>query len=188
MNEIIKHRNTGEKMNKHLIVVGIVSVLLICVGLSGCVDENGSIPPSDEDQDKGKFTTLPDGTKVYGDFDKLEILNHSVVTEQRHGIYYYIDVTYEKIADGFVYSENASRYRANVTVKNIAGEILDSITIYVRYYDNLDNFLRSDYDYGYDLYMDDTIDFSFTWGNYSSPSYFKQVDHISFEISRFIER
>jgi len=176
-------------MNRHFTVLEIV-ILLLSVGLSGCVetnqngdestetsDENGSMPPSNEDQDKEEFTTLPDGTKVYGDIDKLEILNYSIVTEKEVN---YRD--YQKIADGFVYSENASRYRVNVTIKNIAGEILDSITVYVRYYDDLDIFLRSDYDRGYDLYMDDIADFSFTWGNYSSPSYFKQVDHISFEI------
>lgn len=176
-------------MKKQLVMIGIM-IILIAGGLSGCIETNQEATgdtnhDTNGSQNEEKFTTLPDGTNVTGDIDKLEILNYFVVTEKKvNGSLFWNSPwdTYEKIADGFVYSENATRYRINVTVKNIAGELLDDITIYVRYYDNLSNLLRSDYDYGYNLYIEDTIDFSFTWYNSSYSSYFEHVDHISFEI------
>lgn len=129
------------------------------------------------EEPKEEFTTLEDGTKVYGDIDKLEILNYSVVTEKEN------HWDYQKIGDGFVHSEDASRYRVNITVKNIAGELLDRIRIDINYYDSLDNHLYSNQEYEWHLYMEETIEFSFTWYNSSYPSYFEHADHISFEIS-----
>ena len=144
------------------------------------------MPPSDEDQDKEKFTTLPDGTKVYGDIDKLEILNYSIVTEKQLGFYGLYE--YEKIADGFVYSENASRYRIYVTAKNIAGKMLpegtwftSNIKITVKFYDNNEVHLASKTTTKYTELPDTyTWDFEIT---YSKDDYFEYVDHISFEIS-----
>lgn len=170
-------------MTKHLIVA--IVVLLLSVGLSGCVEtnRNGSIPPSNEDQDKEEFTTLPDGTKVHGDIDKLEILNYSIVTEKEVN---YRD--YQKIADGFVYSEDASRYRIYGTAKNIAGKMLpegtwftNNIKITVKFYDNNEVHLVSKTTTKYTELPDTyTWDFEIT---YSKDDYFEYVDHISFEIS-----
>ncbi len=66
-------------------------------------------------------------------------------------------------------------------MKNIAGELLDRIRIDINYYDSLDNHLYSNQEYEWHLYMEETIEFSFTW--YNSSSYFEHADHISFEIS-----
>ena len=48
------------KMNKHLIVLGI-AVLLICVGLSGCTNEDNSQDGADASNDLAKFV----GTWMY---------------------------------------------------------------------------------------------------------------------------
>ncbi len=48
-------------MNKHLIVSGI-AVLLICVGLSGCVDEENKIVGEWIDQDGDTHHFFSDGT------------------------------------------------------------------------------------------------------------------------------
>ncbi len=185
-------------MNKKLLIL-VIAILLLTVGLSGCTttnqngnestetsDENGSTSPSNEDQDKEKFTTLPDGTKVTGDIDKLKIFNYSIVTEQE--ITYN---TYEKIADGFVYSENASRYKIYGTTKNIAGKMLNDIKITVEYYDSNNIYLSSRSDtLGI---LDPGIPDTYTWDFeiiYCKETilgvneYFEYVDHIGgFKIS-----
>jgi len=45
------------KMNKHLIVLGI-AVLLICVGLSGCTNEDNSQDGADASNDLAKFVGI----------------------------------------------------------------------------------------------------------------------------------
>ena len=54
---------------KHLIIVGI-AVLLIVVGLGGCINNNGS--------DSEYSTFLPDGTKIIGDIQDIQILEHDI--------------------------------------------------------------------------------------------------------------
>lgn len=119
--------------------------------------------------------TLPDGIIVTGDIDKIQILNYSIATE--NGSYF----DYEKIADGFVYSENASRYKINGSVKNIAGEMLGNVKVYVEFYDSNDTYLDSEYDYKYDLPDGYIWDFEVTYSKYQD--YFEYVDHIGFDIS-----
>lgn len=161
-------------MKKHLIVTGMVLVLLV-VGLSGCIRTSKT---NDETDNKKEYTYLPDGTKVYGDFDKIEITEYTVTTDRRIGF-----MEYETIANGFVYSKNASRYLVNVTVKNIANELIDWIYLYVYFYDNQGNELYSGKDTCRDMYINDTCCLEVHWYNSSSPSYFEHMDYIEFEVS-----
>lgn len=178
-------------MNKNLIIFGI-AVLLVCVGLSGCFETNqdttndtdGGATPSNGNQDEEQYTTLPDGTNVTGDIDKVEILSYSVATERKltyeeAGTFL---PTYEKIADGFQPNlEKASRYNISGTVKNIAGEMLNEIDISVNFYDSNDIYLYSITTSKSNLPNTYTWDFIVVYMEYYD--YFEDVDHISFEIS-----
>jgi hypothetical protein len=57
-------------MKKNIIFIIGITLLIVCVGLSGC---NESIKP-----DSVQSTTLFDGTLVTGDIEQLEITNHSI--------------------------------------------------------------------------------------------------------------
>ena len=97
-------------------MAGIVVTLLII--LSGCNQFSGNQSP-----------TLPYGTVITGDTDKIEIVNFSIQTQKG------IDNGYEKIADGFVYTEYAKQYVINGTAKNTAGRTLSNVEITVKFYD-----------------------------------------------------
>ncbi len=174
------------EINNRFLILGI-AVLLLSVGFSGCTETNqNTTDDPNGDQGEEKFTILPDGTRVSGDIDKLKILNYSVITEKEVN---YRD--YQKIADGFVYIENASRYRIYGTTKNIAGKILNDIKITVEYYDDNNIYLSS----GSDTLgiLDPGIPDTYTWDFeiiyyketiFGMNEYFEYVDHIGgFEIS-----
>lgn len=105
--------------------------------------------------------------------DKAKLLIYSVETQKKSG--------YEKIADGFVYSEDAYRYVVSGTVKNVAGEMLNHVKITVKFYDKNNSYLDSRVAFVY--YLDDshTEDFEIYYIN--NNEYFEFVDHVEFLIS-----
>jgi len=107
----------------------LITVLLLTIVFSGCLENPNNILQGDE------YTTLSDGTKVTGDFDKVEILNYSVETLDGQ----------IKIADGFVYSENATRFNIRGTARNIAGELIRIVRITAKYYTEDDNYIQEYY-------------------------------------------
>jgi hypothetical protein len=80
-------------MRKQLVIIGIIT-LLVCVGLSGCEQINDAISSE---------KTLPDGTKVTGDINQIEITNNSFYFWQT----IYMNCTSENIDDIFSYSHEA---------------------------------------------------------------------------------
>ena len=75
-----------DKMNKHLIVSGIV-VLLICVGLSGCTDEVGLTNIGDISANPENY--LGREVKVKGSV----VLSYMIVDDNGHGLYIKTDKT-----------------------------------------------------------------------------------------------
>ena len=104
----------------------------------------------------------------------LEIVNYNIET---HKIKF--DNTFEKIADGFVYSENAHRYYVNGNVKNNGTENISNAWIIVNFY-NKDNFLiYSLSDLFYFIEINEIDDFSVDFTKYDSKD-FKDANHVEF--------
>jgi len=143
-------------MNKQSILLGIIIILIIV--LSGCTKQNG---------------------KTTGN-DKAEFVNYSIQT-QRHTA---VDIgDWIKLADGFSYTETAERYFINGTVKNIAGYTLTQVNITANFYDSNNNFLRSESTSIYDIPDANTTTFEISYWN--TTPYFKNVDHMNFNISAY---
>ena len=147
-------------MNKSVIMAGIVVPLFII--LSGCNQFSGN-----------QSLTLPYRTVITGDTDKIEIVNFSIQTQKG------IDNGYEKIADGFVYTEYAKQYVINGTAKNTAGRTLSNVEITVKFYDVNGSHLSTKKDSISNL--TETWDFRIIY--FASSPYFKSIDHIKIEIS-----
>ena len=77
---------------------------------------------------------------ISGDTDKVELLNYSIETQKW-------DYEYKNIGNGFIHSEDADLYLITGTVKNIAGELLNSIKITAKFYDKTNNYLREETTY-----------------------------------------
>lgn len=105
--------------------------------------------------------------------DKVEIVSYSITT--------YKSVE-EKMADGFVYHEDARFYMVKGTARNIAGRMLDIVTITVKFYDINKSFLREESTPEYDVDTDHSWGFEIIY--LSTWDYFEDVNHIEFEISR----
>jgi len=138
----------------------IIAMMVISVGfLSGC-DE----------------TTSNDG--ITGDSDEVEIVDYKIET-------YGADKGRkpEKIGDGFIHTERAKNgyYKITGTIKNIAGRMLNNITVKVDFYDNNHTYLASKSDYILNLPDTNTDDFKIIYLCFSS--YFENVDQIEFDIS-----
>jgi hypothetical protein len=142
-------------MKSKYLMIGII-VLLLAVVFSGCNEQINSRTGLEKT-------------------DKVQLVSYSTWTEK------YIDFTtgYQKIADGFVYSEDADRYVVNATIKNIAGEKLDTILVDVGFYDSSNNLLKTTTKYVWGLPNSYTENVEVTYS--SSSTYFENVDHVSFE-------
>ena len=138
----------------------LISLMVISVGfLSGC----------DETTSNGDIT---------GDSDEVEIVNYKIET-------FGADKGFkpEKIGDGFIHNEKAKNgyYKITGTIKNIAGRMLNNITVKVDFYDRNHSYLASKSDYILNLTNTNTDDFKVICLCYSS--YFENVDQIEFDIS-----
>lgn len=133
------------------LLIIVIVLLLLSVGLSGC---NG----------------IDDGAGWAA--DKVEIVSYSIVTYK---------LVEEKMANGFVYHEDAKFYMVNGTARNIAGKMLDKVTITVKFYDSNNIFLREESVPVYDVEDECTWEFEIIY--LSTWDYFEDVDHIEFDIS-----
>ena len=89
----------------------------------------------------------------------------------------------EKIGDGFIHTEQAKNgyYKITGTIKNIAGRMLNSITVKVDFYDINHSYLTSKSGYIENLPDTNTTDFKVIYlGN---SSYFEEIEQIEFDIS-----
>jgi len=89
----------------------------------------------------------------------------------------------EKIGDGFIHNEQAKNgyYKITGTIKNIAGIMLNNITVKVDFYDKNHSYLTSESDFIENLTNTNTCDFKVILLCFSS--YFEIVDQIEFDIS-----
>jgi hypothetical protein len=132
-------------------------VILIIV-LCGCTKQNG---------------------KTTGN-DKVEIVYYSIQTQSHKAV----DIgDWIKLADGFSYTETAERYFINGTVKNIAGYMLTQINITANFYDSNNIFLQSESISIYDIPDANTAAFEISYWN--TTPYFKNVNHMNFNISAY---
>jgi len=138
----------------------IIALMVISVGfLSGC----------EETTSNGDTT---------GDSDKVEILNYKIETFGAD-----MGMKPEKIGDGFIHNEKAKNgyYKITGTIKNIAGRMLNNITVKVDFYDLNHTYLASESDYILNLPDTNTDDFKIIYLCFSN--YFENVDQIEFDIS-----
>ena len=138
----------------------LIALIVISVGfLSGC----------DETTSNGGIT---------GDSDEVEIVNYKIETFGAD-----LGSKPEKIGDGFIHNEKAKNgyYKITGTIKNIAGRMLNNITVKVDFYDRNHSYLASKSDYILNLTNTNTDDFKVIYLCYSS--YFENIDQIEFDIS-----
>ncbi len=129
----------------------VIIFLILAVNLSGCIG-------TDDDTDWAE--------------DNVEIISYSIVTYKS---------AEEKMANGFVYHEDAKFYMVKGTAKNIAGKMLDIVTITVKFYDSNNTFLREEDTPVFNIEKDYSWEFEIIY--LSTWDYFEDVDHIEFDIS-----
>jgi len=138
----------------------LIAVMVISVGFfSGC----------NETTNNGEITE---------DSDAVEIVNYKIET-------FGADLGFkpEKIGDGFIHNEQAKNgyYKITGTIKNIAGRMLNNVTVKVDFYDINHSYLTSKSDYIENLVNTYTEDFKVIYLGYSN--YFEKVEQIEFNIS-----
>jgi len=110
--------------------------------------------------------------ETFGDINKVELVSYNIETQKW-------DYGYKTIGDGFIHSEDAELYLITGTVKNIAGESLNSIKITARFYDNTNNFLREKTTYLGNIANTYTEDFRISYVN--TEKYFEKICGVKFE-------
>ena len=146
-------------MNKKF-VIAFVFVLII-VNLSGCIDNQNIYD------------------KTSGDTSKIELVDYFVESQERvtGGLGY----GYNKLDDGFVYSDDVFRYFINGTIKNIAEEFFDVVIVQTYFLDEKWSVLSSFNDTIDDLGIGDT-EFFYAWfDDQSNLEYAKDV-RFEFEV------
>ena len=163
-------------MKKQFVIIGIIA-LLVCVGLSGC----------DEQIDDG------------GGYSKIALVSHSVVTQATNLSYVTNepdqDFRWDDIADGFSADKlpilvndsevgyKGARYLITGTIKNVADEMLPTIQMDAKFYDENNNYLGAKTQYITNLANNNTRDFRITYTNWDYPlgSNFTKVNRMEFE-------
>lgn len=112
-----------------------------------------------------------------GDINKVQLLDYNVET------YGGITYNWEKLGDGFIHNSSYDHryYKIQGTIKNIAGDMLNTINIKVKFYDNNDNFLAEKTATIHNLTDSNSEDFGVKYN--SSESYFDNIDEVQFEIT-----
>lgn len=152
-------------MNKHLIVSGI-AVLFICVGLSGCTEQS----------------------TVTDDSDKIELLDYNVKTSWSNTNDNGEFVSYEE--SGFYHNYPSEgewiSYVITGTVKNIAGRLLNTITVTAEFYDEDGNYLSQAQDNIFggiaNSYEEDFEIIVYTWHT----QYFDNIESVSLSVKEGI--
>ena len=125
----------------------------------------------------GPDETTDNGDSI-GETDEIELISYTI--ETFGGEY---GLKPEKIGEGFIHNEQAKNgyYKITGTIKNIAGRMLNSITVKVDFYDINHSYLTSKSGYVENLPDTNTTDFKVIYlGN---SSYFEEIEQIEFDIS-----
>ena len=137
-------------MKRYLQIIWVSILLIFIISLTGCTNQN-----------------IKNGVKI---------VTYSIET-QRWDLG---EAIFIRIADGFVYSEDAERYEITATVKNVAGEMINRIKISVNFYDKNNSYLGTKVRTIRNLDASYTEDILFTYTK--SEDNFENVDHLEFEI------
>ena len=133
--------------------------VVIISTLSGCIVEN----PVDEEDNE-----------IIDTESALEVVSYTVETQTMK-----FDNRFEKIADGFAYSENAYRYLVRGKVKNNGTENISKVWVTVNFYDKEDNLIYSPSDTIFHFETNDIRDFTVDFTKYDGED-FPNADHIGF--------
>jgi hypothetical protein len=158
--------------NKSIICFFIFVLILILI--TGCFEEQ--IKP---------YSILPNGTRIYGDHDKIEINNLSIRTQAgrdntttiTYG-HWFTPENLPNITDDGEYIW--AIYNITGQIKNIAGYNVN-INFSIKFYNNSDVFLFSDILHISKINDNSISDFNFIV-NYEQ-KYFNEIDHIEFNVS-----
>lgn len=160
--------------NKQAIGVSLAFFLLI-ISLGGCTE---SYQNTNEDI---VIIVIIDEKLITGDTDKVGIINYTVTT-----VCYNLNDSTNYNKSGFYHtsSKNTSleRYVIKGTAKNIAGELLDIVTIYTHFYDKSGVFLNfTAGNWAWDIENKETWNFDII---YDKNDYnFLYADDVKFKIS-----
>jgi hypothetical protein len=110
--------------------------------------------------------------EIYDDTDKIELLEYSIVTKK-------YDEEYRIIGNGFIHSDEAEFYLINGTVINIADEILVSVNITAKFYNNKNNLLTEKTTYLGGIPINNTREFGIYYFSYEE--YFEDICGVKFE-------
>jgi hypothetical protein len=107
-----------------------------------------------------------------GNLDEVEIIEWYEGTYWEAGRLMY---------NGLSYNENALLYMVNGTARNLANQVLNSVIIWVKYYDINNTLLWEDGILENGVGINETWEFRSIY--ISSREHFKDVDHVEFDIS-----
>ena len=71
--------------------------------------------------------------KTSGDTINIELVSYKIESQEK--VIGGLGIGYNKIADGFVFSEDVFRYFINGTIKNIAEEFIDKVIVHTYFLD-----------------------------------------------------
>jgi hypothetical protein len=153
MSTLSNENTTRINMKKQLVIIGIVT-LLVSVGLSGC-NESQSL----------------------GDTVKVQLLDYTVET---YG--WDFGYQYKKIGNGFINDVyDQGEYIIKGTIKNSAGEMLNTINIKLNFYDENNVFLVYTTKILHNLPDTYVQDFEVKLTN--NAQYYYNIDHVEFQFT-----
>lgn len=157
-------------MNYNRFKIAMFFVIISIIGtLSGCIVEN----PVDEGDNEINPVDEEDNESTDTESD-LEVVSYTVETQTMT-----FDNRFEKIADGFIYSEIAYRYLVRGKVKNNGTENISKTWVIVNFYDKENNLIYSASDIIFHFETNDIRDFTVDFTEYDGEG-FPNADHIGF--------
>jgi hypothetical protein len=104
----------------------------------------------------------------------LEVVNYTVETQKLN-----IDRKFEKLADGFFFSDDAYRYLVRGEVKNNGTKNISKAYVYVNFYDSNGTLIHQIFDMIFNVVPNDIEDFTADFTKYDGEG-FRNADHIKF--------
>jgi hypothetical protein len=109
---------------------------------------------------------------TFGDGDKIELLQYSIVTKK-------YDEEYIIIGNGFIHNDEADLYYVNGTIKNISDETLIHVNVTAKFLNNTNNYLTEKTTYLGGIPSNSNKDFGIYY--FSGEEYFEEICGVKFE-------
>jgi hypothetical protein len=152
-----------------------VIIVLTTIFITGCFEE----------QEEKLYSTLPNGTKIYGDYNKVEISDLNIKTQagtRNEEIitfgHWFTPENLPNITDEGEYIW--AIYNISGLIKNIAGYTINT-NFTIKFYNNLNVFLFSDMLYINEIKNSSESEFNFII-DYEQ-KYFNEINYIEFYVS-----